>query len=41
MVTGDNVITATAIAREAGILDDAIEDDKAENFTILEGKKFR
>lgn len=44
MVTGDNVVTACAIAKEAGIFEDNYIEDPMkvqENFTVLEGKKFR
>lgn len=36
MVTGDNVLTAKFIAKEAGILDDEYEEG-----AVMEGKKFR
>ena len=38
MVTGDNIITARAIAREAGILDAKSE---AKQYACMEGKQFR
>jgi len=42
MVTGDNTLIATAIAKECGILDKNYNpDDKTEQFTVLEGKDFR
>ena len=42
MVTGDNTLIATAIAKECGILDKSYNpEDKTEQFTVLEGKDFR
>ena len=37
MVTGDNLITARAIARNCGIIDDRFSQDK---YSIMEGPKF-
>lgn len=37
MVTGDNFITARAIARNCGILNEGFMQDK---YTIMEGPKF-
>ena len=39
MVTGDNIDTAIAIAREAGIL--TSQDDEEEGYTCMTGKQFR
>ncbi len=39
MVTGDNVLTATAIAKECGILKREFIMDASN--VVLEGKKFR
>ena len=44
MVTGDNLLTAVAIAKEAGIIDPNISDINlysSEKYIVLEGKKFR
>merc|ERR1712226_986392 len=42
MVTGDNTLIATAIAKECGILDKNYNpEDSTEKFTVLEGKDFR
>lgn len=38
MVTGDNILTATAIAKECGILDPG---KQVTEFEVVEGKKFR
>jgi len=38
MVTGDNILTATAIAKECGILDPT---KPLTEFEVIEGKKFR
>jgi Ca2+ transporting ATPase len=39
MVTGDNLITAKAIARECGILDDKYKDADSPD-TVMEGPQF-
>lgn len=45
MVTGDNLITACAIAKEAGILEKNFDPTQpaqpGNEFKVLEGKKFR
>ena len=45
MVTGDNLMTAKAIAMKSGILDklsiEINQNQQAENYQIMEGKKFR
>ena len=41
MVTGDNLDTAIAIAREAGILSNAPESDKSSRFRCMTGADFR
>lgn len=38
MVTGDNILTATAIAKECGILESG---KQLSEFEVIEGKKFR
>lgn len=39
MITGDNILTATAIAKECGIL--AKDFVPQNNYEIIDGKKFR
>ena len=44
MVTGDNLLTAVAIAKEAGIIDPSVSDldlYSSDKYMVLEGKKFR
>lgn len=42
MVTGDNIQTAIAIAKEAGILDQQWSPNSGSNdYTVMEGKAFR
>lgn len=42
MVTGDNIITAEAIAKECGILDKNYRKSiNSEDYTVMEGEKFR
>jgi Ca2+ transporting ATPase len=40
MVTGDNILTATAIARECGILPKKFISSIG-SYEVIEGKKFR
>ena len=39
MITGDNVLTATAIAKECGII--SKDFVPSNNYEVIEGKKFR
>jgi Ca2+-transporting ATPase len=41
MVTGDNILTAKAIAKECGILSSASRDNAANNDVVMEGSEFR
>ncbi len=41
MVTGDNMDTAVAIARECNILPKDFDLDTHNNYHVMEGKKFR
>lgn len=41
MVTGDNIQTAIAIAKEAGILDKDWKSSSENEYTVMEGKNFR
>jgi magnesium-transporting ATPase (P-type) len=41
MVTGDNLLTAQAYAKDVGILDRNYEPGTTKSYEVLEGKDFR